>query len=104
MKKKHKHIEIQYLPNYKVKYCFFKEPIKECEGGGWYTVIGHELRCHASLFKFEPKTIPCNIEDLTEVERYEYFKEKVNYENSQVHKSRIQSFTQLSKNALLNGL
>ena len=101
MKKQHKHIEIHYLPNYKVRYCFFKEPIKECEGGGWYTVVGYELRCNASLLKFEPKTISCNVEDLTEIEKVEYLREKLNYENSQIHKSRLQSFTQLSKNAIL---
>lgn len=101
MKKQRKHIEIQYLPNYRVKYCFYKGTITECEGGGWYTVVGHELRCHASLLKSEPKTISCSIEELTETEKEEYLREKVNYENSPIHRSRIQSFTQLSKNNLL---
>lgn len=101
MKKQYKRIKIQYLPNYKVNYCFFKEPIKECEGGGWYTIVGYELKCHASLLKFESKIIPCTVEELTEAEKAEYLKEKFNYEDSPIHKSRLQSFTQLSKNAIL---
>lgn len=83
---------------------FFNEPIKECEGGGWYSVIGYELRCHASILKFETKTVAGAIEELSEIEKAEYMKEKFNYENSQIHKSRMQSFAQLSKNASLNGL
>lgn len=95
-----KYILIEYLPNYRVKYCFSKVAIKESEGNGWYLTVGKKLRCTASLVKdnHSSKGIIVTEDKLSESELKEFLREKYNYENSQIHKSRIQSFTQLTIN------
>lgn len=95
-KKKYKVI-VGYLSNYVVKFCFFNAPIKEDEGGGWYSVIGHNLVCNASILRnnnsvedaiYNPEELPNDYLKL-------FNEEKLRYENGVIHKQRLQSFNQL---------
>lgn len=95
LKKKYQ-IVLKYLPNYKVKYCFFNNQIKECESAGWYSIIGHKLCCNTSILKSNNSlNYVCEITDLPK-EYFDLFKEEqLRYENSIIHKNRLQSFNQL---------
>lgn len=80
---------IEYLPNYKVKFTCTTTPIKECEGGGWYSVVGQAPICYSSIIKHEsqiPKS-PVPIESLTKTNRKMFGEERMRYESSANHKN-----------------
>lgn len=96
MKKKNKYaILIKYLPNYTVKYCFYKAEVTDSLGGGWYEVVDYRLMCSASILKagYDLSHV-CEEADLPPDYFLLYQQEKESYENSVLHKSRIQSFNQ----------
>jgi len=83
---------VEYLPNYKMKYSFFKEPIREDEGGGWYSIKGYKLCCSVSKI-YTLEGFKLLKESELDEERLKLFQEeKNNYESSKPHKDRLKSF------------
>lgn len=82
-----KALVVKYKEGYEVKFTFIVYQITECEGGGWFSVIGHDISCRVARIKFVnqyPKEISQE-SDLCDKHLKEYVDYKAEFEKSRRH-------------------